>query len=202
LEVDSGIGGERRNLKVVQKLVSMRPVFEVYDETTGERLLVIRQTWLSFLRSTLNFEDNNGRKILTAKGGFFDKTFWLLDESGQKIAKVVRPWIALRQNFTIHYRDDIVKAQGGFLAWGFEATSSSGQFAFRLDKKILAIRDQFRVSVGSYMDWLHAVAAAVIVDRIFFKGKGCGRYLCCCIALLVLFMMIAILPFLLFPPIP
>jgi len=201
LEVDSGIGGERRNLKVVQKLISMRPVFEVYDETTGEKLLVIRQTWLSFLRSTLNFEDSSGRKILTAKGGFFNKTFWLLDESGQKIAKVVRPWIALRQNFTIHYRDDIVKAQGGFLAWGFEATSSSGQFAFRLDKKILAIRDQFRVSVGSYMDWLHAVAAAVIVDRIFFKGKGCGRYLCCVFALLILFMMIAILPFL-FPPFP
>ena len=199
MEVDSGSGGQRRNLKVVQKLISMRPVFEIYDETTGEKLGVIRQTWLSFLRSTLHFEDMSGRRILTAKGGFFDKTFWLLDESGQKIAKLTRPWIAFRQNFTIHYRDETVKAQGGFLAWGFEATSSSGLFAFRLDKKILAIRDQFRVSVGDYMDWLHAVAAAVVVDRVFFKGKGCGRYLCCCFAFIMVIMAMFMLPLLLFP---
>ncbi|MHA1137108.1 MAG: hypothetical protein ACTSSE_11545 [Candidatus Thorarchaeota archaeon] len=200
MEVDSGSGGQRRNLKVIQKLISMRPVFEIYDEDTGEKLGIIRQTWLSFLRSTLNFEDMSGRKILTAKGGFFDKTFWLLDESGQKIAKLTRPWIALRKNFTIHYRDEIIKAQGGFLAWGFEANSSSGQFAFRLDKKILAVRDQFRVSVGEYMDWLHAVASAVVVDRVFFKGKGCGRYICCCAFFIIIIMMAIMLPFLLFPP--
>jgi len=198
LEVDSGTGGQRRNLKVVQKLISARPVFEIYDEATGEKLGIIRQTWLSFLRSTLNIEDMSGRKILTAKGGFFDKTFWLLDESGQKIAKLTRPWIALRKNFTIHYRDDIIKAQGGFLAWGFEANSSSGQFAFRLDKKILAVRDQFRISVGDYMDWLHAVASAVVVDRVFFKGKGCGSRLICCVILIILMMSILILPYLFF----
>jgi uncharacterized protein YxjI len=200
LEVDSGTGGTRRNLKVVQKLISARPVFEIYDEATGEKLGTIRQTWLSFLRSTLNIFDANDQKILTAKGGFFDKTFWLLDESGQKIAKLTRPWIALRKNFTIHYRDEIIKAQGGFLAWGFEATSSSGQFAFRLDKKILAIRDQFRVSVGDYMDWLHAVASAVVVDRVFFKGKGCGSRLICCVILIIIMMAILILPYLFFPP--
>lgn len=198
MEVDSGTGGQRRNLKVVQKLISARPVFEIYDEATGEKLGIIRQTWLSFLRSTLNIEDMSGRKILTAKGGFFDKTFWLLDESGQKIAKLTRPWIALRKNFTIHYRDDIIKAQGGFLAWGFEANSSSGQFAFRLDKKILAVRDQFRISVGDYMDWLHAVASAVVVDRVFFKGKGCGSRLICCVILIILMMSILILPYLFF----
>ena len=199
MEVDSGSGGQRRNLKVVQKIISMRPVFEIYDETTGEKLGIIRQTWLSFLRSTLHFEDMSGRRMLTAKGGFFDKTFWLLDESGQKIAKLTRPWIAFRKNFTIHYRDDTIKAQGGFLAWGFEAISTSGQFAFRLDKKIIAVRDQFRVSVGDYMDWLHAVAAAVVVDRVFFKGKGCGRYLCCCFAFIMVIMVMFMLPLLLFP---
>lgn len=199
MEVDSGTGGQRRNLKVVQKLIAARPVFEIYDEATGEKLGIIRQTWLSFLRSTLNIEDMSGRKILTAKGGFFDKTFWLLDESGQKIAKLTRPWIALRKNFTIHYRDEIVKAQGGLLAWGFEANSSSGQFAFRLDKKILAVRDQFRISVGDYMDWLHAVASAVVVDRVFFKGKGCGCRLILCFIVIILLFAIMLLPYLFFP---
>lgn len=199
MEVDSGTGGQRRNLKVVQKLIAARPVFEIYDEATGEKLGIIRQTWLSFLRSTLNIEDMSGRKILTAKGGFFDKTFWLLDESGQKIAKLTRPWIALRKNFTIHYRDEIIKAQGGLLAWGFEANSSSGQFAFRLDKKILAVRDQFRISVGDYMDWLHAVASAVVVDRVFFKGKGCGCRLILCFIVIILLFAIMLLPYLFFP---
>lgn len=198
MEVDSGTGGYRRNLKVVQKLISMRPVFEIYDEATGEKLAIIRRTWLSFLRATLNFEDMSGRRILTAKGGFFDKTFWLLDESGQKVAKLTRPWIALRKNFTILYRDDIIKAQGGFLAWGFEALSSSGQFVFRLDKKILAIRDQFRVSVSESMDWLHAVASAVVVDTVFFKGKrGCGGFIICCVLILILMTTILLLPLLL-----
>jgi len=47
------------------------------------------------------------------------------------------------------------------------------------------------------MDWLHAVAAAVVVDKVFFKGKGCGRYICCCVLLIIVMMMILVLPMLL-----
>ncbi|MHA2214250.1 MAG: hypothetical protein ACW992_13910 [Candidatus Thorarchaeota archaeon] len=191
MEIDSGPTGGRRDFKVVQKLVSLRPVFEIYDERTGEKVAIARQTWLSFLRSTMHMEDSQGTRILTAKGGFFDKTFWLLDQSGQKVARLVRPWIALRKHFTIFYRDDVVKAQAGFLPWGFEATSSIGQFAFRLDKKILSIRDQSRISVGDYMDWTHAVASALVVDRIFFKAKStCGSFICCCLPFIVIFIAI------------
>lgn len=201
MEIDSGTGGQRRNYKVIQKLISMRPVFEIYDEMTNEKIAVARQTWLSFLRSTMHIEDMHGRRILTAKGGFFDKTFWLLDENGQKVAKLTRPWIALRQNFTIFYRDEVVKAQGGFLAWGFEAISSSGQFAFRLDKKILAVRDQIRVSVGDYMDDMHAITSALVVDRIFFKGKSCfGSLICCCLPIIIILFMIIIFASMLFLP--
>ena len=181
----------RRNYKVVQKLLAMRPVFEIYDEQTGQVVAIAKQTWMSFLRSTMHIEDNQGNRILTAKGGFFDKTFWLVDASGNKIAKLTRPWIALRKNFTIHYRDEMLKAQGGFLAWGFEVLNSQGAFAFRLDKKILAVRDQSRVQVGDYMDGLHAVASALVVDRIFFKGSGCGcRLIACFVLIIVIFVLI------------
>lgn len=194
MEIDNGADGYRHNYKVVQKILAMRPVFEVYDERTGQKIATAKQTWFSFLRSTMNFEDEAGNTILTAKGGFFDKTFWLLDGNGQKVAKLVRPWIAFRKNFTIYYRDEEVKAQGGLLAWGFEALSNTGQFAFRLDKKILAIRDQMRVSVGEYMDPLHAIASAVVVDRIFFKGRSCmGTIICCLLPFVILIGMILVL---------
>lgn len=183
----------RRSYKVVQKLLAMRPVYEIYDEQTGQIVAVAKQTWLSFLRSTMHVEDNQGNRILTAKGGFFDKTFWLLDASGNKIAKLTRPWIAFRKNFKIHYRDEILKAQGGFLAWGFEALNSQGVFAFRLDKKILAIRDQSRVQVGDYMDGLHAVASALVIDRIFFKGSGCGCRLIACFLFIIIFAVLMIM---------
>ncbi len=199
MTIDDGIGGGRRNFKVVQKLAALRPVYEIYDEQTGERVATGKQSWLSFLRSTIHFEDEQGKRILTAKGGFFDKTFYLLDESGEKIAKLTRPWIALRKNFTMHYRDDLIKAQAGFLPWGFEALSSDGTFAFRLDKKIIAIRDQSRVSVGDYMNWLHAVASATVVDRIFFKSKGCGASLICCLLPFVILFGLAMVVVLLFP---
>ena len=169
----------------------MRPVYEIFDETTGEQVGIARQTWMSFLRSTVHVEDMQGNRILTAKGGFFDKTFWLEDQAGNKLVKLTRPWIAFRKNFKMYYRDEEVKAQGGLLAWGFEAINSGGIFAFRLDKKILAIRDQFRVQVGEYMDWKHAVASAIVVDRIFFKGSSCGcRLLVCFILIAVLFIVI------------
>ncbi|TXT56443.1 MAG: hypothetical protein BAJATHORv1_20032 [Candidatus Thorarchaeota archaeon] len=193
MEVDSS-GGNRTDYKVVQKIISLRPVYEIYDESTGEKVAIARQTWLSFLRSTIHMEDLTGNRILTAKGGFFDKTFHLLDESGQPIAKLTRPWIALRKNFTIQYRDEMIKSQGGYLAWGFEAYSNSGHFAFRLDKKILSVRDQFRVSVGEFMDWSHAVASALVVDRVFFKGKSCmGRLICCCLPLIIILFTFTIL---------
>ncbi len=160
---------ERRDYKIVQKLVAMRPVYEIYDEKTGEKIGVARQTWLSLFRSTVNFEDTAGNKTLTARGGFFDKTFLLLDAKGQRVAKITRPWIAFRKNFKIFYRDEIIKAQGGILAWGFQAKSSNGTVLFEINKKILAVRDQFRVSVDSRMNWLHAVALAIVIDRVFFS---------------------------------
>jgi uncharacterized protein YxjI len=184
MEIDSS-SGFHRNYKVAQKLIAMRPVYEIYDDT-GAKIAVAKQTWLSFLRSTMNIEDSYGNLILTAKGGFFDFTFWLIDSTGQKVAKLTRPWIAFFKNFTIYYRDEVIKAQGGLLAWGFEAISNSGLFAFRLDKKILAVRDTFQVSVGDYMDPLHAITSALVVDRIFFKGKGCGcRLIVCLICILI-----------------
>jgi uncharacterized protein YxjI len=187
LEVTPSDSG-RHNFKVQQKILAARPVYEIFDETTGEQVGIARQTWLSFLRSTVHVEDMQGNRILTARGGFFDKTFWLEDQDGNKLVKLTRPWIAFRKNFKMYYRDEEVKAQGGFLAWGFEAISSGGIFAFRLDKKILAVRDQFRVQVGDYMDWKHAVASAIVVDRIFFKGSSCGcRLLVCFIFLIILF---------------
>ncbi|MBY8997393.1 MAG: hypothetical protein KGD60_06660 [Candidatus Thorarchaeota archaeon] len=178
----------RLNYKVQQKILAARPVYEIFDETTGQQIAVARQTWLSFLRSTMHVEDMQGNRILTAKGGFFDKTFWLEDQDGNKLVKLTRPWIALRKNFKMYYRDEEVKAQGGYLAWGFEALSSGGVFAFRFDKKILAVRDQFRVQVGDYMDWKHAIASSLVVDRIFFKGSSCGcRLLLCFVIIAILF---------------
>ncbi len=158
--------------KVVQKLIAMRPVFEIYDEQTGQKIAVARQTFTSVFRATINFEDNYGKKILTVKGGFFNKTFRLYDDSGEAIAWITRPWIALRKNFTIYYKNNVIKAQGGVMAWGFEARNMNGAFAFMLNKKILAIRDQFRVTVGPDIDWLPAVAFAVIVDRVFFRDDS------------------------------
>jgi uncharacterized protein YxjI len=195
LEVTPSDSG-RHNYKVQQKILAARPVYEIFDETTGEQVGIARQTWLSFLRSTIHIEDMQGNRILTARGGFFDKTFWLEDQDGNRLVKLTRPWIAFRKNFKMYYRDEEVKAQGGFLAWGFEAISSGGIFAFKLDKKILAVRDQFRVQVGDYMDWKHAVASAIVVDRIFFKGSSCGcRLLLCFILIIVLFAIVLLSQF-------
>ncbi|MFW9788691.1 MAG: hypothetical protein ACFFE1_13510, partial [Candidatus Thorarchaeota archaeon] len=89
----------RHNYKVQQKLMAMRPVYEIFDETTGEQIGIARQTWMSFLRSTVHVEDMQGNRILTARGGFFDKTFWLEDQDGNRLVKLTRPWIALRKHF-------------------------------------------------------------------------------------------------------
>jgi uncharacterized protein YxjI len=183
----------RINYKVQQKILAARPVYEIFDETTGQQIGVARQTWFSILRSTMHVEDMQGNRILTARGGFFDKTFWLEDQDGNKLVRLTRPWIALRKNFKMYYRDEEVKAQGGYLAWGFEALSSGGIFAFRFDKKILAIRDQFRVQVGDYMDWKHAIASALVVDRIFFKGSSCGCRLLCCFGMIAVIFTLIIL---------
>ncbi len=179
-----------RRLKVVQKIISMRPVYEIYDADTDEKLAVARRTWLSFLRTTIHVEDVSGERILTAKGGYFDKTFWLLGPQGEQIAKITRPWIAFRKSFTIYYRDEAIKAQGGFFAWGFDAVSETGQSKFRLDKKILSIRDQYIVTVDESMDPLHAVALALIVDTVFYKGKGGCVSPCSCVCALILFLIL------------
>jgi len=186
LKQEPSIPEGARNLKVVQKLVAARPVFEIYDEQTGEKVAVGRQTWLSIFRSTLVFENERGEKILTAKGGFLSRTFWIIGPDGKKVAKLTRPLIALRKSFKIFYQEHVLKAHGGYLAWGFEATTETGEFAFRFDKKVLHVRDQYRISVGSFMDWKHAVASAAVIDTVFFRGKRGGGILICCCALLIL----------------
>lgn len=53
--------------KVQQKVISLRPVYEIFDERTGEQLAIARQTWFSVLRSTMHIEDMYGNTVLTAK---------------------------------------------------------------------------------------------------------------------------------------
>jgi uncharacterized protein YxjI len=191
LKQETPIPADARNLKVVQKLVAARPVFEVYDEQSGQKVGTVRQTWLSIFRSTLVFENESGEKVLTAKGGFLSRTFWLIGPDGTKVAKLTRPLIALRKSFRIFYRDHVLKAEGGYLAWGFQARTETGEFAFRFDKKVLHVRDQYRISVGSFMDWTHAVASAAVIDTVFFRGKGGGGILiCCCCALVIVLLLL------------
>ncbi|MHA1771022.1 MAG: hypothetical protein ACTSYL_04200 [Candidatus Thorarchaeota archaeon] len=189
---ESYTGSGTRRFKVVQKLIAMRPVFEIYDADTGEQVAVARRTWLSVFRTTLHIEDMNGERILTAKGGFFDKTFWLLGAQEERIAKITRPWIAFRKNFTLYYRNETIKAQGGYMAWGFDAISETGQHKFRLDKKILSIRDQYLITVDESMDPLHAVALALVIDTVFFKAKGGCISPCSCICGFILLVLLAV----------
>ena len=170
--------------KVHQKVISLRPVYEIFDERTGEQLAVARQTWFSVFRSTMHIEDMYGNRVLTAKGGFFDFTFKILDAQGNLVAILSRPWIAIFKNFKILYHNEVVKAQGGILPWGFEAATPTGRFAFRLDKKIFSIRDTYKITVGEFMDPLHAITSALVIDRVFFKGKGCGCGLIACLIMI------------------
>ncbi len=172
-----------KNYKVVQKLIALRPVYEIYDEDTGELVARAKQTWRSFFRSTMHVEDPSGTRLLTVKGGFFDLSFKLLEPDGTEIGKITRPFIAFRKKFTMYYRNDTITAKGGIFALGFDAYNLLGEYMFRLDKQIFKVRDQFRVAVGQNMNWLHAVIAALVIDRVFFKGKGCG---CRCILILLL----------------
>ncbi len=179
--------------KVHQKIISLRPVYEIFDERTGEQLAVAKQTWFSIFRSTMHIEDMYGNRVLTAKGGFFDFTFKIFDAQGQLVAVLSRPWIAIFKNFKILYHNEVVKAQGGILPWGFEAATPAGRFAFRLDKKIFSIRDTYKISVGEFMDPLHAITSALVIDRVFFKGKGCGCRLLLCILFPILFVLMIIM---------
>lgn len=172
LETNKQIPGEERQYRVKQKIVSLRPVYEIYEEATDKKVAIGRQTWLSFLRSTINIEDPNENKLLTAKSGFFKKKFELVEPSGEVVGAIERPWFSFGKKFKIIYRDEVIKAEGGILGWGFEGYSSSGHFALKLDKKVISLRDEFLVTVGRYMDWLHGVTAAIVVDMMFFQDKN------------------------------
>ncbi|MFO7837630.1 MAG: hypothetical protein R6V83_13390 [Candidatus Thorarchaeota archaeon] len=171
METDTGTPTEQRQFRVKQKIISLRPVYEIYEEATDKKVAIGRQTWMSFLRSTINIEDPNENRLLTAKSGFFKKKFELIEPSGEVVGAIERPWFSFGKKFKILYRDEVIKADGGILGWGFEGYSSLGHFALKLDKKVISVRDEFRVTVGEYMDWLHGVTAAIVVDMMFFQDN-------------------------------
>ncbi len=156
-----------RRLQVVQKILALRPVYEIYNEYGG-LMARVRQTWASVLRSTLELKDPDDQLIMTAKGGYFSLTFRLIRD-GATVGTISRPLICFRPTFTLRFAGRTATGTGKlFFTRHFEVYDTEGRLVFRIDRPVVRLRDRYTVTIPEDIEWDFAALAVAVLDKMFY----------------------------------
>lgn len=165
-----------REYLVIQAIMSWGAKYTIYN-VTGHVMGQIKGKIVSF-GGEWNFFDYAGRKVANVKGnpaifGFQERKFEIRDYKGRfkgvikgKFGLLKRSWELYDMNGQLIGRPD----EQLWLKINWRMVDPSGRILLTVDKKWFTFRDQFRVIVSEHIDPLVALAYAVVIDHLYFRG--------------------------------
>ena len=156
---------------VEQKILSLRPVYKVKD-MFGNVFMEIKRDWVNFFSPSLHVQAPDGRFIGRIQGNFFRTNWQLIDAQGVVQATIHFPlFMIFNKHFDIETPYGWYNSGNTFWAYKFECYDPQGQISYLVDKKILSIRDSFKIqSFGTLSPFITALSA-VCIDMKFFPNK-------------------------------
>ena len=156
--------------KITQKIFAFGATYDIEDEATGQQIFKARRQILS-LTPTLWIEDMNGNEVIQIKSNFLLKNNWRITQGRNLIGEVEFPIIRICGIKFDVFLEGQQYTGSDILGWSFNVRDSSGNIGFTLDKKVLSIRDTYRLVVYPPLEPLFALAAALAVDTKFYQGN-------------------------------
>ncbi|MHA2357985.1 MAG: LURP-one-related/scramblase family protein [Candidatus Heimdallarchaeaceae archaeon] len=158
--------------RVRQKIFAFRlaATYDIFDEATQQKVFIAKKKFLAIL-PTIVVENLNGQEVAKVKSNFW-KTKWKITQNGKLVGMVKFPFIRVCGiKFSVEMAGNVYHASD-LLGWKFSAVDMQGRMGFYLDKRILTIRDTYKVDVYPPLEPVFGLAAALAVDVRFYQGRS------------------------------
>ena len=157
---------------VTQKALALRAVYNIKD-ANGREFMVARRNFFNPLFPHIFVQTPDGKPIGDIQGNLFRTEWKIKDPQGNVHATVRMPFIMFfRKHFDIETPNGLFKSGQSIMAYKFECYDSQGQISFLVDKKILSIRDNFKIISYGILSPFVTTLCAVCIDQRFFRSHG------------------------------
>lgn len=157
---------------VQQKFLTLRAVYRIKN-AQGNDVMVAKRPFFNFIRPKLAVKSMDGKKIGKIQGNLFRSKWKLVDDNGNVHAVIHMPALMFfRKHFTLKTNAGDFKSGDSFVAYNWSCYDSNGQVSFQIDKKVLALRDSFKIQSFGILSPFITTMAAVCIDQRFFSKKS------------------------------
>lgn len=157
---------------VSKKILSLRAVYNIKDSTNREFLVAKRPFFNPFFPH-FYIKTPDGKPIGDIQGNFFRTEWKIKDPEGNVHATVRMPWLMIfKKHFDIETPAGLFNSGDSYFAYKFECFDQQGQVAFLVDKKILSLRDNFKIVSYGMLSPFVTTMCAICIDQRFFRGRG------------------------------
>ena len=155
---------------VQRKLLALRPVFTIKD-AAGREFMEAKRSFINFLFPHIYVNSPDGKRIGDIKGNIFRSEWKITDAQGNLQATIHMPFLMFfNKHFTLDTSTGQYRSGDTFFAYNWICYNPQGQPSFEIDKKVLAIRDSFKIrSYGTLSPFITTMAAICIDMRFFPK---------------------------------
>ncbi len=159
---------QRAEYIVEQKLLSMTQTYKIKD-IMGNEIMIARRKMSSIFNPKIEITSPDGNNLGYIQGNFF-KTQWdIFDNNNIKQATITFPFFMfLHKTFEIETNVGMFRSQDSVFGKKFDAYDPNGRLAFTVDKKILSVRDSFKIISNGQLGPFITCLAAVVIDMKFY----------------------------------
>ena len=157
---------------VQRKLLTLRPVFRIKD-ASGREFMEAKRSFFNFLFPHIYVNSPDGKRIGDIRGNLFRSEWKITDAQGNLQATIHMPFLVFfNKNFTLETSNGQYRSGNTFFAYNWICYDPQGQPSFEIDKKILAIRDSFKIHSNGNLSPFITTMAAICIDMRFFPKSG------------------------------
>lgn len=157
--------------QVQQKFFALTATYNITDMATGQQVFKAKRKLFTFFK-TIVIEDMQGIEVVRLKANLLFMNKWNIIQNGKIIGSVKFPLIKLCGiEFTVELLGNVYHASD-LMGWSFTARDVNNQIGFTLDRRILSIRDTYKVDVYPPLEPIFGLAATLAIDYRFFQNRN------------------------------
>lgn len=157
--------------KVRQRFFALTATYDIEDMATGQQVFKAKRKFFTFFK-TIIIEDMQGREVVKLKANLLFMNKWKIIQNGNVVGLVKFPLIRFCGiKFSVELAGNEYHASD-LLAYSFTARNLNNQIGFTLDRRILTIKDTYKVDVYPPLEPIFGLAATLAIDYKFFQNRN------------------------------
>ena len=155
--------------QVQQKLLALAATYKISDQS-GREFMVAKKKIFTLFNTKIEVKSPEGVPIGRIQGNFFRTEWKLFDEHDQLHAVIEFPFFMFfTKSFRIHTGIGVFQSGNSVFGKRFDAYDPQGRLSFVVDKKLLSVRDSFKIQSDGLLSPFITCMAAVVIDSKFYR---------------------------------